>query len=475
VHPVLTLVPNEPSTRPVPAALSTALDPAARAAATAPPTGSRSDDPATVLHLGTLPLDGAARLRAEYPSLWANLRKAAAHVAALDLLRESDGTLPAEAADLVHGLADSVGRTATLLGAAFSPRAGAALREIATSMGGWQPGEALAPITPKQCEALLDSDLVVLVGPLRGWAFQAGSPVLSLLVARRSTGETGRATGPAALTTHYRRLFKRRDLYLADAPDYIVADLIMCAGAAAGHPKHVAYVLPEDLGHDAAGGPTTTLTFGNVLERYHSMISVPLFLRAFGRPPHADAGAAHWLHTWLRGYAQGGYWSVAGRGSRGLGPRPGAGRGPDLGGHRAGVLEEALADTFGFLAGFAPLGGRLVADGGEETFVAEMLRHARRDNHRFVHSAAATLELHYLIDAGAVVPCRAGTFRLDASRVRVAMAQLGRRLIRAVLDGDRLEAQRLLTTSGRNAGLPAPVERLFANCVDIPDSLEYLP
>jgi hypothetical protein len=475
VHPVLTLVPNEPPAQPVTAAVPAARDAAARAAATSPPTGSQWDDPATVLHLGTFPLTGAARLRAEHPSLWANLRKAAAHVAALDLLRESDGALPAEAAGLVRGLAESLGRTATLLASAFSPRAGVALREIAAALTAWRPGEAPAPITPEQCEALLDSELVVLVGPLRGWSFQADAPVLSMVVARLSTGETGRATGPAALTAHYRRLFKRRDLYLADASDHVVADLLMCAGNAAGHPKHVAYVLPDDLGHRATGGPATTLVLGNVVERCHAMISVPLYLRAFGRPPHVHGGAPHWLHTWLRAYGLGAFWSVPGRGGRALDGRPGTDPGPAGAGRRAGVLDEALADTFGFLAGYAPMGGRLVAGGGEEVFVAETLRHARRDNHRFARSAAATLTLHHLIEAGAVVPCRAGTFRLDANRVRTAMTQLGRRLIRAVLDGDRLEAQRLLASSGRNAGLPAPVERLFANCVDIPESLEYVP
>lgn len=428
--------------------------------------------PSASYRVSTLQLDSELHVASALPDTWTDLLDVSAYVDGLFAMQRADGTLPLGAYGALLDIATSLQRVAVEIGRRYSPRAGDALAEVGESFAGWRAGEPMVRLTSAQCASLLDSDLIVLCGPEMNWSFRARVPLLSLWVCkldRERTEEVGEAFGDLGwLASLYRDVLGMPDLRLGPPPRFLLAHLVLAAGAATTLPTHFARFLPEDVGCPSADGAgTSTLTYTNLYSKRFWVMSARLFEEAFGRPPRVDPShSGRHLERWFRGHDLGHCLSTARTVTAHLRERFG---------RWAGVLEEALADTLGFLAA-EELERKLPGTGACtcDTFVAEALRYCRRDNHRFLDSSAASLELRQLVADGAILD-DGDKLTMDDARLSTSMRGLARRLVAAVLEGDDDEAEALLARSGHASGVVAGIDRLLQHCTEIADDVAYLP
>jgi hypothetical protein len=367
------------------------------------------------------------RLRRALPATWRRVDEIGRYIDGLYTMQCADGTLPRgghKCMSHVGGHLREIGRE---VGERYSRRAEAALAEVAGHLEAWEPGAPLAPITPEQCDSLLDGNIVVLCGTESTWSFRSTAPLLSMSVFELDQRETEAHQLQLAdkrwLTNTYRDRLAQPDLSLGPIPRYLVGDLLYVAGVGRSHPVHFARFLPADLGGASVGAPEATVTFRNVYGTRFNRISGRLFTEQFGRRPRGSAGLQRdLLLAWFRGHDIGHFWRLP-KASVGA-TQPSA---PD---HRwAGALAEAFSDVCGFLALDA------LADGDDtyrriavDVFLAEALRYARRNSLAFDDSAAAVLELSVLLDDGALRLTSDGVI-IDEVAVADSLQCLGRRLL----------------------------------------------
>jgi hypothetical protein len=334
---------------------------------------------------------------------------------------------------LLAALADDIRAVAVEVAERYGAERGAALAHQAGKLAQCRPDGALPLLD------LVDVDLgelVVICGPLKTFASKTRSPLLSLVVGTidpvRTAAVEGRTADVDALREHYVARVGG-ELELAGLPRYAVGDLLLCAGEANGVPKHFSHFLPLDLGHEGHYDDEVTVVFENVLLDRYRVVSEQLFRSVTGASPVAPIDAAGLLHAWFRGHDLGHFWQRPGSPAR---------EGVAALGHSGVVLDEALADTLGFLAASGPWG----RDGGKaaaHAYVAELMRYARRTPGRFADSAAAQVELRFFERAGAFHES-AESVTVDVERLSSAADDLARQLFHALREGDADLGRRLM-------------------------------
>lgn len=427
--------------------------------------------PGGTYRISTVRLESDLHLARALPDTWPDLLDVGAYIDGLFAMQRSDGTLPLGAHGALREVSTSLQRVALELDRRYSQAAADALAEVAHSLGTWRFGEPMARLTPAQCACMLDSDLIVFCGAEMNWSFRTTVPLLSLSVCVHDRDRTERVQeafgGLQWLTSLYRQALGLHDLRLRRPPRFVLGHLVLAAGVATTHPTHFARFLPEDLGCPFVDVETTTLAYTNIYAERFSAISAPLFYNAFGRAARvAPHRVDHCLETWFRGHDLA-HSCVTDR----TAGAPIAKRFPRW----AGVLEEALADSLGFLAAEQlELIGAGTRTSTCDTFVAEALRYCRRDSRRFADSSAASLELRELFDGGGLKNDGIG-LTMDEDRLSASVSVLARRLGAAVLEGDDSEAASLLERSGHASGVVPGVERVLERCTQVPDDLAYVP
>lgn len=322
-------------------------------------------------------------------------------------------------------------------------------------------------------QAAAETDgLVVLCGPLTTWGSKSRHYLHSAVVAVEDEEESQAfaqldQTLPE-LARYYQEILGVGPLRLDETlASYTVTDLALCGGEANGTPKHFAYFLPEDVGCQSSS-VNKTVVFRNVYIERLRLVSIPLY-RLFHA--HLDpflarrAAGQDVALRWFRAHDVGHSWR--------LGPDDGDQALARLGPFRAGGLDEALADTLGYLAlvgPWAPAGER-----SEEVaatfFMSEMLRYASRWDDIHCDALAARLTFNYLVRHRHLEINDDGTELVaDPHELTAGILALCRRLIRAVRGNDAVAVQELavsLDLCHADARIEAAIARAACSNNDI--------
>jgi len=248
----------------------------------------------------------------------------------------------------------------------------------------------------REAELTTSQPLTVICGPMCTWRLKSRRPLHSLIAS------VGHAEGSCLVETIDRALepaltVMRHDLGIAElsarpACAMVVDDLMACGGEANAFPKHFAYFLPEDEGVQGADS-NKTLVFANVYQERYDLISAPLGRALLDPEPLPQgAGAVQILLAWFRGHDIGHSVEL---------PETSYDRwAKPLGHERFMMLQETLADVYGFLLALTPewrQAGGYSTEGLCGVFLAEMLHYLRRGPWLYGDAGAAYLELSYLI------------------------------------------------------------------------------
>lgn len=212
---------------------------------------------------------------------------------------------------------------------------------------------------------------------------------------------------------------------------YKIIDLFGIAGEANYFPKHFAYFMPEDQGVKYSQ-VKRTIVFANTYRNLYEKIAVqqaPLFGWQASDLPTAN-NLQRYLITWFRGHDLG--HSIVlqdtnfGRLSK-----------HDRWGSM--VIQEALADVFGFLLSVDAAIARSVDLQPSQmvrVYVLELLRYLRRGPRHFPDAGSAYIQLRILNDSGAITSTSSQGWSVDADRFIAAMHTIAQVLIDAALTGD---------------------------------------
>lgn len=218
---------------------------------------------------------------------------------------------------------------------------------------------------------------------------------------------------------------------------YKIIDLFGIAGEANYFPKHFAYFMPEDQGVKYSPVKRTIVfanTYRNLFERIAVQQASLFNWQAADLP--ADSELDRYLITWFRGHDLG-HSIVLENTSFG-----------QLSKHdRWGsmVIQEALADVFGFLLSV----DQAIANAVElqaaqmvRVYVLELLRYLRRGACQFPDAGSAYIQLRLLQDLGVIDCTNPLAWSVDTERFIGAMRSIAQDLIDAALTGDpsRFEA-----------------------------------
>lgn len=294
-------------------------------------------------------------------------------------------------------------------------------------------GESSARLMAARLAQGDERHMVAHVGPLATWLgksrqtwmsafFGTPNPVLQSWSDRVDAG----------LERAVQRLSARLTAELTSLPScaYKVVDLFAIAGEADGFPKHFAYFMPEDQGVKHAASKRT-IVFANTYRQLYLMAAAPL------------AGALGWrdaelpgmqeldryLLGWFRGHDLG-HGLVLSETNY-----------ADLSRHdRWGsmVMQEAVADTFGFLLCCDPLIATslgLQSDKLCRFYCLELLRYLRRGPCEFPDAGSAYVQLSLLAEQG-ILWREGDLLRIDEHRLEQGMWVIAERLLREVLSGD---------------------------------------
>jgi hypothetical protein len=261
-------------------------------------------------------------------------------------------------------------------------------------------------------------------------------------------------------------------LRLGKVPSFAATRLFFMAGEGDGHPKHIAYFLPEDEGVKRSTFKKTYY-FANVHRALIEGIALPLSRRHLdlGMPVPADAAALGTIPT-MGVYAHEMGHAIH-RGGTSFAGLNATDRWASV------VLQEMAADVFGTLIlteVIAPALGiepqRMIA-----YHLGECLRYVDRGLGYFPDSDGMYLQLNYLASFGALTPHGgpAPTLAGDPAVVLAGFRSLGRVLADTLLAGD-VDRSRALY---RDFGVPAsdgPLAMLTAKlAAEAPGSLAYRP
>ena len=220
-----------------------------------------------------------------------------------------------------------------------------------------------------------------------------------------------------------------KSLQIREVPKYMVCDLVFMAGEGAGHPKHIAYFLPEDEGFKNSPIKKTHY-FSNVHLEQMEKISADLLTR-HGNVSYRDAdikalGAlgvlsheyGHFIALPETDFRQASKWN----------------RWSSI------MYQEIAADVFGFLI-LAEVWGPLLGHTAEQCcayYLGELLRYVNRGFGRFPDSDGMMFQLNYLREFSAIEEFE-GQNRLcmkDPQLVLAAMRSLARSLTECLLKND---------------------------------------
>lgn len=212
---------------------------------------------------------------------------------------------------------------------------------------------------------------------------------------------------------------------------YKIVDLFGVAGEANYFPKHFAYFMPEDQGIKYSPVKRTivfTNTYRNLYEKIALEQAKFFNWKEFDLPALSEI--ERYLITWFRGHDLG-HSIVLQNTSFG-----------QLSKHdRWGsmVIQEALADVFGFLLS---VDARIAEGIGLEStkmirmYVLELLRYLRRGPRQFPDAGSAYIQLRILHDVGVISGTPTIGLSLDTERFVIVMRFIAQELINAGLAGD---------------------------------------
>jgi hypothetical protein len=322
----------------------------------------------------------------------------------------------------------------------------------------------------------IEEELFLFCGSLKTWHAKSKQRFHSFVAAvpdpgwNRLVGEISDAT---ALEI-FQRSLGHESLTLPDPPLYGIFNIIACGGEANQYPKHFCYFFPEDEG--APLSPVNrTVVFQNLYVHRFLYSSLPR-LRRFvtgcaGLSPDEES-VARALIMWLKGHDIG--HSV---------------RLPEtnmpllhvaLDDFSAGILEETVADCYGYLLLTSDEVLRatgLTREFANLCFAGEMLRYLSRGRKKFQDSDAALLELSYLLRHG-YVEIDGPRLSISDARLHEGMLRLTEELNRTVLSGDA-DKVRLFVDTNMNPAEPSMVaaekfvEAMQELSVDIPLCTSY--
>jgi hypothetical protein len=328
-----------------------------------------------------------------------------------------------------------------------------------------------------------DAELLVFCGNLKTWYAKVRRGLYSAFVAvpDERLQRAASCFDAGAFLSSCQTILADCHLSLAPPPALVVADLVMCAGEANRHPKHFAYFFPEDDWDVRRVVPADlalrTVIFANVYA-HRWMTNSGVRLRRFTRDVWSDgmdreSTVRALLVRWMHGHDLGHAMRHPGTSVSGLRAA--------LGDHDAMIVEETLADCYGFLLLTSPDHDfpRDATDADAAAcFIGEMLRYASRARAMFQDSDAALIEIAYLCRVGACDLDR-GRLSTDPRRLRRGMIEFAKMMTRMVLDGEVSGLRALLSDHLRPAGAAAGavlafVESLFQGTDSIPASTTYV-
>ncbi|PMR78719.1 hypothetical protein [Billgrantia endophytica] len=277
----------------------------------------------------------------------------------------------------------------------------------------------------------LDDDLSFVGGNISSWYGKHPGGFATCFVSLdnpKLTALCDSVGGFLNMLTDYIATINKR-LFLSEVPRFIACDLVFMAGEGAGHPKHIAYFLPEDEGFKNSPIKKTHY-LSNVHQTHITNISKDL-LRKFTRHNYngidtLSLGAlgvlsheyGHFLklpETNFRIISRWDRWSSI-------------------------MYQEIAADVFGFLI-LAEVWGPTLGYYLHETctyYLGELMRYVNRGFGKFPDSDGMMFQLNYLLDFSAIELCENETrLRVTDPQIMVAaMRSLARCLIECLFKND---------------------------------------
>lgn len=310
--------------------------------------------------------------------------------------------------------------------------------------------------TMRVAEGKAKPPLEVICGPMCTWRPKTRKSFHSFVAATRHQGATQLIDAlDASLQQGLDRVRAELDapgLDISCIYRMNIADLIMSAGEAAGHPKHFTYFMPEDEGEE--GVPLEdqwTLALRNVLLYRYFLITEPLAEELLDGPCRvADAEFEAALLTAQRGHDLGHNLRLPGTDyewAARLGIEPFM------------ALQEALANNYGFLLAtsdpWMEIAGMTRIDVCA-THIAELLGYMRRGPWYYGDAGSAFFELSYLALNGFVEIAPGGMVRWTEEGFVDGMIEMGMDLTRATVGAsDQHPARALMERYGWPAATPA--------------------
>lgn len=306
---------------------------------------------------------------------------------------------------------------------------------------GLMGGEAFA--TMSQALAGLDEqELVCHVGPLSTWLGKSRAMFYSAFF---GTPNRSLQRVSDCVDEHFSEALERLASTLG-APlqalphcAYKIVDLFGIAGEANYFPKHFAYFMPEDQG--VKYSPVKrTIVFSNTYRNLYDKIALeqaPLFNWRAADLPAPDE-VERYLITWFRGHDLGHSIVLAQT------------RFGQLSKHdRWGsmVIQEALADVFGFLLSVDErIASSLALEPAKliRMYVLELFRYLRRGPRQFPDAGSAYIQLRLLQDAGVIGGTPSSGLTVDTDGFVVAIRAIAQSLISAALTDDLQQFERFI-------------------------------
>lgn len=266
-------------------------------------------------------------------------------------------------------------------------------------------------------------------------------------------------------TTDYLSELNKR-LELSETPVFVVSDLVFMSGEGNGHPKHIAYFLPEDEGFKRSRIKKTHY-FSNVHQAQIENISAPL-LNMFTDLNYDRVDTVELAVLGVLGHEFGHFVTL---------PETNFGTVSAWDRWASIMYQEIAADVFGFLL-LADLWGPLLGYSREASctyYIGELLRYLNRGFGAFPDSDGMMFQLNYLREFSAVVMSDdKTTLRItSADAVIAAMRSLARTLTESLLKNDVDLLAKLSTRFGTDAPMTNDIVALLQKSCPRFRSLAY--
>jgi hypothetical protein len=298
--------------------------------------------------------------------------------------------------------------------------------------------------------------LEIICGPLCTWRPKTRRPFHSFVAAARHQAATELLEAlDASLQdglAEVRQAVDAPGLDISCIYRMNIADLIVSAGEAAGHPKHFTYFMPEDEGEE--GVPLEdqwTLALRNVLLYRFYLVTEPLAEALLDGPCRvADAEFEAALLTAQRGHDLGHNFVL---------PETDYSWMARIGVEPFMTLQEVIANNYGFLLATSEPWLRIAGMSRMDvcaTHIAELLGYMRRGPWHYGDAGSAYFELSYLAAHGFVEIAPGGEVRWSEEGMLRGMAELGMTVTRAIVGAkDQHGAGALMERYGWPTATPA--------------------